>query len=197
MTPENHYCSRLSPTPLIIYLGWFGNERWPAGLLRYCKGGMVLEIRLISILMILFCTSCNAGDMQLNITDQAIVDGYELLVTDENKNCQLRVKHKGEDKVFPLKPEPPCYFLRRGGEKQQSVAYKDVEVLNTLIVMGTPLSSDNRKKWDIDGEMICGELAQGVLIKNEQVTVTDKILEGGVFCRDTGSDEKNFWYLAH
>lgn len=45
--------------------------------------------------------------------------------------------------------------------------------------------------------MSCGEFAQGVLIKEAGVETASKPLEGGIFCRNQGSDEKNFWYLVH
>jgi len=153
-----------------------------------------LEVRLTFLLFILACASCNAGN---DITDNAVVSGYKLILVQSNNSCQLLVENKNKKHTYPLLPKPPCYFLRRGSEVPQSVAYKDMQVLNTLIVLGSPVSQDKRKKWNIDSDMFCGELAQGVLIKNTGLELTRKTLEGGVFCRDTGSDEKNFWYLAH
>jgi len=158
---------------------------------------MVLETRLISLLAILVCASCNAGNDIGDITDKAVVSGHKLMLVESNNSCQLHVENKNKKHTYPLLPKAPCYFLRRGSEVPQSVAYEDVQVLNALIVIGSPISQDKRKKWNIDSDMVCGELAQGVLIKNTGLEITSKTLEGGVFCRDTGSDEKNLWYLAH
>lgn len=156
-----------------------------------------METRLIALLTILACSSCNAGNDIGNITDKAEVSGHKLTLIESNNNCKLHVENKNKKNTYSLLPKAPCYFLRRGSEVPQSVAYGDIQVLSTLIVLGSPISQDKRKKWNIDSNMICGELAQGVLIKKTGLEVTSKTLEGGVFCRDTGSDEKNFWYLAH
>lgn len=153
---------------------------------------MVLETRLIFLLAILVCTSCNAGN---DITDKATVSGHKLILVKSSNNCKLLVENKKNS--YPLLPKAPCYFLRRGSETPQSVTYEDVQVLNILIVIGSPISQSKRKKWNIENDMFCGELAQGVLIKSTGLELTSKALEEGVFCRDTGSDEKNFWYLAH
>ncbi len=158
---------------------------------------MVLGTRLTHWLIVLACTSCNAGNSSKNVTDRALVSGYTLVLSKSNSDCELHIEYKNEKKMYPLKPTAPCYFLRRDNKKPQSVAYKDVNVLNTLVVVGSPISQEKRKNWNIDSKMICGELGQGVLIKKTGLEVTSKTLEGGVFCRDTGSDEKNFWYLAH
>ncbi len=149
----------------------------------------------MSLLTILVCSSCNAGNE--NITDKAVVSGYKLMLEESKNSCKLHVEYKEKKNTFSLLPKAPCYFLRRGSEHPQSVSYKDVQVLNTLIVIGSPVSQNKRKKWNIVSDMFCGELAQGILIKNTGFEITDKTLEGGVFCRDTGSDEKNFWFLAH
>lgn len=156
-----------------------------------------METRLIALLTILACSSCNAGNDIGNITDEAVVGSHKLTLIESNNSCKLHVENKNKKNTYSLLPKAPCYFLRRGSEVPQSVAYEDVQVLSTLIVLGSPISQDKRKKWNIDSNMICGELAQGVLIKKTGLEVTSKTLEGGVFCRDTGSDEKNFWYLAH
>mgnify|MGYP000394870565 CR=1 FL=1 len=158
---------------------------------------MVLETRLISLITILICSSCNADSDIGNITDKAVISGHTLILTESNNSCKLQIQKNNKKNTYSLLPKAPCYFLRRGSETPQSVAYDDVQVLSTLIVIGSPIAQEKRKKWNIDSNMTCGELAQGVLIKNTGLEVTSKTLEGGVFCRDTGSDEKNFWYLAH
>jgi hypothetical protein len=56
---------------------------------------------------------------------------------------------------------------------------------------------EKQNKWNVDSSMACGEFAQGILIKKTGVEIASKTLEGGVFCRNQGSDEKNFWFLAH
>lgn len=154
---------------------------------------MVLEIRLVSILLFLICTSCNAD----SATDKAIVGQYTLILSEKDQACTLYIENKFEKRTFNLLPKSPCYFLRRESLEPQTVAYVDVGVLNTLIVIGSPISLEKQKKWNVDSSMACGEFAQGILIKKTGVEIANKTLEGGVFCRNQGSDEKNFWYLAH
>jgi len=152
------------------------------------------KLLILSVVATIISLSCNVDN---DITDKTVVSGHKLILVKFNNSCQLHVENKIKKHTYPLLPKAPCYFLRRGSEVPQSVTYADVQVLNALIVIGSPISQDKRKKWNIDSDMFCGELAQGVLIKNTGLEITSKTLEGGVFCRDTGSDEKNFWYLAH
>lgn len=106
---------------------------------------MVLKIRLILLLSLFACSLCNAYIIESIITDNAVVGEYSLTLSAKDKVCKLKLTSTDEVQTFNLFPKPPCYFLRRGSEEPQSVAYSDVGVLNTLLVIGSPVSIANQK----------------------------------------------------
>jgi hypothetical protein len=159
---------------------------------------MVLETRLSYIfLLILFLlsSSCNAsGD---NISDQAEIMNYKLTLENKKNTCRLKISYKETKKTYILKIKPPCYFIRKEDNNLQSFEYKEVNIKATILVLGNPISDKKRKKWNLDKKTICGESRQAILIKPSGLNVSDKTLEGGLSCKDLGSDEKDFWYFAH
>lgn len=146
---------------------------------------------LFSALFTFLLASCiAASEMQV---DEITVKGVKLKLLAKNKSCML-VNNQSEIKLAPI---PPCYFLRISDGAPQFYSYKDVGVDAVLIVSGSPVSETVRKEWGLSASDVCGTVGQGILISGDKVQVTKEVLEGGVLCKDSGSDEKNFWYFAH
>lgn len=158
---------------------------------------MVLETRLTFLLVAvsILATACTVVS-QPAVTDRASVMGRELRLVTLNDQCILQSEEGDKEANYPLEPKPPCYFSRRD-DTLQSFSYPDVNVQATLMVVGTSLTESDREKWGIAEAEYCGEAAQGVLIRNDRLEVTEKPILDGVICRDMGTDEKNFWYFAH
>lgn len=148
-------------------------------------------MKRIFFFALFFITSCSVASE--TVTDEVTLLSYKLQLTSNNGKCYLLV---GKTKI-QLTPTPPCHFLRDSNKDPQHYAYPDAGVEATLIVSGSPISSAIRKEWGISENLVCGFQSQGVLIKNGEVTATDKTLDQSVQCRDMGSDEKNFWYFSH
>jgi len=159
---------------------------------------MVLETRLSYIFLLtllLLSSGCNAaGD---NISDQTEIMNYKLILKNKENTCLLESNYKEAKKTYILKIKPPCYFIRKEDNNLQSFEYKEANIKATILVLGNPISDKKRKKWNLDKKTICGESRQAILIKPSGLNVSDKTLEGGLSCKDLGSDEKDFWYLAH
>ncbi|VAW58418.1 hypothetical protein MNBD_GAMMA08-203 [hydrothermal vent metagenome] len=159
---------------------------------------MVLEIRLsyISLLILfLLSTGCNASSS--NISDKTEILNYKLILKNKNNTCLLNSNYKKTIKTFILKIKPPCYFIRKENNNLQHFEYKEVNVKAVILVLGNPISDRKRRKWNLDEKIICGESRQAILLKPSELIVSEKTLEGGLSCKDLGSDEKDFWYLAH
>ncbi len=142
-------------------------------------------------LALFFLVSCSSASE--NITDEISLFSNNIKLLEENEKCYL--VHEGIKEI--LSPSPPCHFLRDSKSNPQYYEYKDIGVDAALIVSGTPISKETRKEWGLPDKLVCGMASQGVLIKKHEIQVTKKVLEGGVLCREKGSDEKNFWYFAH
>lgn len=146
---------------------------------------------IFCILISFTITACSFASEK--ITDEVTILSKTLRIVNKNKKCFL-IQNTSET---VLVPEPPCFFLRNPANKPQYFSYEDVKIDAVLIIIGTPVSDNVRKEWGLPEDAVCGMDSQGVLIKTNDVLVTKNILEGGVLCKDSGSDEKNFWYFAH
>ena len=160
---------------------------------------MVLETRLISVIFLsislFMSTACSAHDGKL--TDQVKLEEHTLILRNYKGACLLDIEIRGEFKSETLDMKPPCYFFRKNNKNIQSFSYKDVDVLSTIIVIGSPVSEEKREKWGVDEADLCGERRQGILFKKTGVIVSEKTLDGGVVCKYKGADEKDFWYFSH
>lgn len=126
------------------------------------------------------------------VLDEAAVEGTKLRILGLDDVCTLEI----DGTRSRLRPKAPCFFLRRGGTLQ-TFAYKKAGVEWAVVVAGTPVRQDYRKAWNLREGDICGEEMQGVLRKDERTAVTESVHSGGVYCRDHGVDEKEFWSFAH
>ncbi len=68
---------------------------------------------------------------------------------------------------------------------------------HVIILVGNISSDETKKRLGVSSELICGDKIQGLLIKKQRLSFTDSVLSGGITCKDSGTDEKNFWILAH
>jgi hypothetical protein len=174
---------------------WSGDERWFPELLFAGERSMVLGVEnmkyISSVLLSFVVSACSFASER--ITDEATVLSTKIYLISQSGKCILK---QNSSKTI-LAPKPPCFFLRKLDKKPQYFSYKDVNIDAVLIVTGSPVSDEVRKDWGLPKDAICGMVSQGVLIKTGKVSVTKNVLEGGVLCKDIGSDEKNFWYFAH
>ncbi len=130
----------------------------------------------------------------LLVTDSAAVSSRSFELLSRNGECVLRTGSVNH----PLAPKAPCYFVRSPGkETAWSIEYSDVKTTATLIVIGTPVSESARKTWNLLPNVVCGGEAQGVLVRDGAVFVTKSVRKGGIYCRDMGIDEKEFYSFAH
>ena len=125
------------------------------------------------------------------ILDETTVDGTPLQIVGRENACLLR---SGATE-FPLRPKSPCFFLRRDG-KVQTFRYGDAGVDWVVILAGTAVSDADRRTWNLGEAEVCGTESQAVLQKNG-LRLAKSVHSGGVYCRDKGVDEKEFWAFAH
>ena len=129
-----------------------------------------------------------------SVTDRGTAASLTFEVLNQSGQCVLRTG--GKDHA--LVPKAPCYFVRAPGKAPPwSFEYSAVKTAATLIVVGSPASESTRKTWNLSPGAVCGEQAQGVLVRGGAVIVTKNVREGGVYCRDSGMDEKEFYTFAH
>ena len=159
---------------------------------------MVLEVRLsyFAICLIFFLSaSCNAsGD---SVSDKTKILNYSLVLKSTGNSCLLDSNYKGMNKTYNLKIKPPCYFIRQENHKLQYFGYNDININAVVLVLGNPVSDKKRRKWNLEKNMVCGESRQAIIIKPSGLIISEKILQGGLSCKDHGADEKDFWYFAH
>jgi hypothetical protein len=157
-------------------------------------------IRLSSVVVGLICLACTIGDRAqggAGVTDSAAVGNYALTISDEDDLCILRYRGPSGAGALRVLANPPCYFLRRETAEPQSFAYQDVHVDAVVIIVGTAIDGATRQTWDLPAELVCGERMQGVLIGGNGIRMSERVLEGGVWCKDKGTDEKDFWTFSH
>jgi len=149
-------------------------------------------MKILYILMVLFIEVASSFASEI-ILDEVLILSNKLQIVSKNEQCFLI--SKSDEQL--LTPKAPCHFLRNSDKTPQYFRYIDVKVDAVLIVIGTPITKLARDKWGLSQDLVCGHEAQGVLIKAGKILVTQKVLTGGVLCRDKGSDEKFFWYFSH
>ena len=115
-----------------------------------------------------------------------------LQILAKEKVCVLRAGPKD----FPLQLTAPCFVLRREG-KVQSFPYRDVNLDFVVIVAGTAVSDAHRKTWNLREGELCGAQSQAVLGGRSGVRLSKAIHQGGVYFKQQGVDQKEFWSFAH
>lgn len=154
--------------------------------------------KLTFIFACVVCASCNAKDAASEaITDNANIIGLNLQIIDDGGVCILKYEISDIESKLALAPKPPCFLLRRGQSVPQHFEYPDVGVKAALIVAGTLISDEQRKRWGLPSDPVCGSERQGILIYSDKIVVSGNVLKSGIACKTRGSDEKDFWYFAH
>lgn len=132
-----------------------------------------------------------------SVTDHAVLYYNDLSLISKKGTCILHSKAASKTTKLTLSLDPPCYFLRDGDtDKLKYYSYSRLDADFVVIVFGNPLNADERKMWNLKGGRICGGVAQGVIILNNNIRISEKVLRGGRTCTDGGHDEKDFWYFA-
>ncbi len=149
-------------------------------------------MKALSFLLSFLLVSCSFATEI--VTDTAILHSTSLSIVSKDGNCFFRTEGIPDRLITP---KPPCHFMRKSDNKIQHYSYSDVNVDDVFIIVGTPISTQTRKEWGLPEKSVCGQEAQGILLKKGIFHITKNILKGGVLCKDMGSDEKNFWYFAH
>jgi len=155
-------------------------------------------MRIFGLLLILFCFSCSASENSIReITDKADIQGYELSITTGNGSCILNYNGFSDLNQKVLFLRPPCFFLRRESDKPQYFSYQDVGVDAVLIIVGSPVDENTMKTWNLSNDLDCGEEIRGIFITKNGIKLSKSVVDGGVWCKDKGADEKDFWFFVH
>lgn len=158
---------------------------------------MTLTTRLISLggmMCALLSAGCQAESR--NISDEITLAKHNLQLVSEKSKCLLVNKTGQPENETELLLQPPCYFARKSDSQLLSFSYPDNDLEAVAIVIGNPVSAEKRKKWNLEDSMICGEKRQAIYLSNSELTVSNTTLDGGLACKDSGIDEKDFAYFA-
>lgn len=158
---------------------------------------------LFCLLLVLFIACQNDTNKKntrkevIKITDTYSVDGVDFELLQNGDKAEIKIISKDRVVTGKLKISPPCYFLKRLGNVQ-SFSYPDIQVEHTLIVLGDTVGMDRKRHFGVvEDNKICGVAIQGILIKKDSVIITERVLDGGFACEDSGRDEKDYWDFAH
>lgn len=152
-------------------------------------------MKLLAFLFSFFLvSSCFADEV---VTDHAVLYYNDLSLISKDGTCVLHSTASSKTTKFTLELKPPCYFLRHAKDKKlKHFSYPRLDADFVVIMFGNPLSDKKRKIWNLKDDRICGGVAQGMIILNNNVRISKKVLSGGRTCTDGGHDEKDFWYFA-
>ncbi|HTF98385.1 MAG TPA: hypothetical protein VL995_19755 [Cellvibrio sp.] len=155
-------------------------------------GTSLMKTRLIALTF--FCMGCHANDSI--ISDSAELDRYSLRLSQNTENCILLVSENNKEATYDLKLRPPCHFARNDAKILQTYPYKNQGVTSVALVIGGPITEDQRKKWNLHKDLVCGEQKQAILLTPTNLTTSTGVLEGGISCKNKSIDEKDFYYFA-
>jgi len=148
---------------------------------------------IVIVLIAFSIASCQKSSMK---TDTVTVGAYKFELIQNGQGAFLRTTSDKVEEDKKLKLRPPCYFLREDG-KLQTYAYEDVGVENVIIIIGDILDDTKKRAYDVNSDQVCGEKIQGLVLKNQEVLISEKTISGALSCKDNGLDEKDFWDFAH
>lgn len=136
---------------------------------------------------------------KVEVTDTAKLNNVLLELVNKDGTGELRIKDNHKYKISgKIKITPPCYFYRWEANKIGDFKYPDANVDNTLVIIGDILTEDEKKSYDSYGvNEIWGNKAQGIILKNDSIIITNRVMFGHPISTDKGLDEKNFWDFAH
>ena len=168
---------------------------------------MNLMKKFIYIPGLLFLFSCTAfvassgspaseDENERIVTDSCQFLGATLRLVQEGDSAYLEANDANRKMTGRLKVTPPCYFLRSEG-KLETYAYTDVGVQGVLIVVGKIADVELKKNLNAPEDAVCGEENQGILFKKKLIVLTERIGTDGLFCKDYGTDEKEYRDFAY
>ncbi|MEE3664275.1 hypothetical protein V2I52_20505 [Brenneria sp. g21c3] len=131
------------------------------------------------------------------VSDSFTFKDHKLSLIQNQRNCQLEVSSSGQKKVHHLALTGPCYFLRNGGSSPRRYGYPDVNAEAVFIILGNPVSADEREIWNLPSGEQCGTQGQGLVFDGVQFRISQKTLNRTLLCKEKGSDEKNYRFLNH
>jgi hypothetical protein len=147
------------------------------------------------LLAVAFAAASSCVHADDAVSDTVTISGQRLSLKERGGKVLLILESGGQSSETAMLIKPPAFFVREGSEVQ-SFAYPKRGVDAVILVGGTPLTPERLKLWKVDPKTTCGSEIQGVMISKQKVTVSDKTLTGGLWCKDISSDEKNFSYFA-
>lgn len=151
----------------------------------------MIKISITACLLVLLACSYEPSA----ITDSCVVDGVSMVLLKSGNESILTIKKDGIETRRQLKIAPPCYFIR-SDKRIQAFSYKEKKT-KVVMITGHLMEDEEKAYLGASQEMVCGQKAQGVLFRNDSVLLSKKVLTDGMFCKDYGLDEKDFWTLAH
>ncbi len=145
----------------------------------------------------MMCALLSAGCQaeSRNISDEITLAKHNLQLVSEKSKCLLVNKTGQPENETELLLQPPCYFARKSDTKLLTFSYPNKNLEAVALVVGNPVSAEKRKKWNLE-DSICGEKRQAVYLSEGELTVSNATLDGGLACKDSGIDEKDFAYFA-
>ena len=155
-------------------------------------------------LLLLSCTAFTAssgsqissGGNEKIVTDSCKFLGATLRLIQEGDSAYLEAEDPSRKLTGKLKITPPCYFLRFEG-KLETYAYKNIGIQGVIMVIGKMADVELKRYLSAPEDAICGEENQGILFKKKQIVLTDRIGTDGLFCKDYGTDEKEYRDFAY
>lgn len=154
---------------------------------------MVLATRLI-LLAALASTGCHANYPSAH--DKEIIQGHHLQLINNDSTCLLIANKNKTAHSYTLLIKPPCYFAKKNNGNILQFPYPDKKLDAVSLVIGDPISAEKQKKWNLDESAICGEKRQAVFFYKGNITVSNFTSDGGLACKDTGIDEKEFHFFS-
>ena len=160
--------------------------------------------RIYFLLLLLSCTAfvVSSGSQAIKSENEKIVTdscqflGATLRLVQEGDPAYLEAEDPNRTLRGKLKITPPCYFLRSEG-KLETYAYKDIGIQGVLMIIGKIADVELKKYLSAPEDAICGEENQGILFKKKYIVLTERIGTDGLFCKDYGTDEKEYRDFAY
>ena len=94
--------------------------------------------------------------------------GYTFVLKQEAGRCVVSFAGTEHSGRLTLAPEPPCEFVRSESGGLKYFKYNDVGVDAVIIVIGSPLTDDERRRWKGAEGLFCGKTAQALLCARKE-----------------------------
>lgn len=106
--------------------------------------------------------------------------------------CKIELK----DTQLQLNISGDCHFIKNSNSDSiRTKYYEDINAHVTLIV-GDPLPKDPNYPLTME-RTDCGSTIKALIVKSNSVYISDKSFSDTVTCAGIGSDEKEYYMLAH